>query len=159
MGISDTDMLQFMTSTDESSVFTESLLKIIREQRHSGMRVVIATQEPTISPKLLDLCSMTIVHRFTSPDWLQTLKARLAGVATPGDEDSKGNIKDIFDTIVNLAAGEALLFSPSAMLEAGNPESSTSSHPVKLQKLGLSYIRIHVRERLTVDGGRSVMAV
>ncbi|KAL8924794.1 MAG: hypothetical protein Q9208_003884 [Pyrenodesmia sp. 3 TL-2023] len=91
---------KFMTSTVQSSAFTESLLKTIREQRHSGMRIVIATQEPTISPKLLDLCSMTIVHRFTSPDLLQTLKARLEGVATPGNEDSKGNIKEIFESIV-----------------------------------------------------------
>ncbi|KAI4093795.1 MAG: hypothetical protein LQ344_002698 [Seirophora lacunosa] len=150
---------KFMTSTDESSAFTDSLLKIIREQRHSGMRVIIATQEPTISPKLLDLCSMTIVHRFTSPDWLQTLKARLAGVATPGDEDAKGNVKEIFNTIVHLAVGEALLFSPSAMLEAAPAGPSLSSGPLKLQKLGLSYVKIRVRKRLTADGGRSVMAV
>ncbi|KAI4111950.1 MAG: hypothetical protein LQ345_006652 [Seirophora villosa] len=150
---------KFMTSTDESSAFTDSLLKIIREQRHSGMRVIIATQEPTISPKLLDLCSMTIVHRFTSPDWLLTLKARLAGVATPGDEDAKGNVKEIFNTIVHLAAGEALLFSPSAMLEAAPPGPLLSSGPLKLQKLGLSYVKIRVRKRLTADGGRSVMAV
>ncbi|KAL8968177.1 MAG: hypothetical protein Q9197_005018 [Variospora fuerteventurae] len=150
---------KFMTGTDESSAFTDSLLKIIREQRHSGMRVIIATQEPTISPKLLDLCSMTIVHRFTSPEWLQTLKARLAGIATPGDDGARSNVKEIFDTIVHLSAGEALLFSPSAMLEAERPGLPMASGRVKQQKLGLGYVKIRVRERLTADGGRSVMAV
>ena len=67
-----------MNGTAASEVFTQSLLTVIREQRHKGARVIIATQEPTISPKLLDLCSMTFVHRFTSPEWLETLKKHLA---------------------------------------------------------------------------------
>lgn len=148
-----------MTSTDQSSVFTESLLHYIREQRHSGIRVIIATQEPTISPKLLDLCSMTVVHRFTSPAWFQTLKAHLAGVATLSDGDSSREINELFDTIVHLAAGQALLFSPLAMLEAADTGPLTSSHSLKLQKLGRGYVKMQVRERLTADGGKSVMAV
>lgn len=71
------DHLQFMTATDSSSQFTESLLSVIRQQRHLATRVIIATQEPTISPALLDLSSMTIVHRFTSPSWLAALRIPL----------------------------------------------------------------------------------
>lgn len=59
---------KYMTETDEDQVFTESLLSAIRLQRHNGTRIIISTQEPTISPGLLDLCSITIVHRFASPD-------------------------------------------------------------------------------------------
>ncbi|THW04447.1 hypothetical protein D6D24_10537 [Aureobasidium pullulans] len=59
---------KFMKNTPAAETFTENLLTVIREQRHNACRVVIATQEPTISPKLLDLCSITMVHRFTSPD-------------------------------------------------------------------------------------------
>ena len=62
---------QFMSDETTASAFTDSLLSVIRLQRHLATRVIIATQEPTISPKLLDLCSMTIVHRFTSPAWLK----------------------------------------------------------------------------------------
>lgn len=72
---------KYMT-TEESgaaSTLTHNLLATIRLQRHLGLRVVISTQEPTVSPKLLDLCSITIVHRFTSPDWMKTLRGHLAG--------------------------------------------------------------------------------
>ncbi|KAJ1325547.1 DNA double-strand break repair helicase HerA and related ATPase [Microdochium nivale] len=66
----------------ECRTLTQSLLSTIRLQRHLGTRVIISTQEPTISPKLLDLCSVTIVHRFTSPDWLRMLSGHLAGIST-----------------------------------------------------------------------------
>ena len=62
-----------------AGTLTHNLLATIRLQRHLGLRVVISTQEPTVSPRLLDLCSITIVHRFTSPDWMRTLRGHLAG--------------------------------------------------------------------------------
>lgn len=73
---------KYMNSSGEASALTEQLLSTIRLQRHLGARVIISTQEPTVSPKLLDLCSVTIVHRFTSPEWLRTLQKHLAGVST-----------------------------------------------------------------------------
>ncbi|ROW10495.1 hypothetical protein VMCG_01744 [Cytospora schulzeri] len=72
---------KYMNESGEASALTEQLLSTIRLQRHLGARVVISTQEPTVSPKLLDLCSVTIVHRFTSPDWLRALQKHLAGVS------------------------------------------------------------------------------
>ena len=138
-----------MSEGGSSAEFTESLCSIIRLQRHLGTRVIIATQEPTVSPKLLDLCSMTVVHRFTSPSWLATLKAHLAGVNTFGDSDTQQDLREIWETIVNLDVGQALLFSPSAMLDVSNS---------KPQKLGTGYVKIGVRQRLTADGGRSIRA-
>ncbi|KAK3364455.1 hypothetical protein B0T25DRAFT_443592 [Lasiosphaeria hispida] len=72
---------KYMNDSPECQTLTEALLATIRLQRHLGARVVISTQEPTISPKLLDLCSVTVVHRFTSPDWLNALRKHLAGVS------------------------------------------------------------------------------
>ena len=72
---------KYMNDSGEASALTESLLSTIRLQRHLGARVVISTQEPTVSPKLLDLCSVTIVHRFTSPEWLRALQRHLAGLS------------------------------------------------------------------------------
>ena len=144
-----------MSSTASASTFTENLLSVIRQQRHLATRVIIATQEPTISPKLLDLSSMTIVHRFTSPEWLAALKSHLAGVAGVCDE-SKRDIKEIFRTIVNLDVGEALLFSPSAMLKVAEGVGSKDKELV--QKLGMAYVKMRVRKRLTADGGRSILA-
>ncbi|RXG42923.1 hypothetical protein VDGE_02139 [Verticillium dahliae] len=124
-------------SSPESCIFTENLLGVIRQQRHLGTRVIISTQEPTISPKLLDLCSVTIVHRFTSPDWLRTLQKHLAGVSSlvpaenEGTEAKKNHGRpgvhpitvrgrdpaaELFSLIVNLCTGQALVFSPSSII-------------------------------------------
>ncbi|KAH0140976.1 hypothetical protein KCU67_g14676, partial [Aureobasidium melanogenum] len=140
------------------------LLTVIREQRHNACRIVIATQEPTISPKLLDLCSMTFVHRFTSPDWMVTLKNHLAGAsdlataATATDTNNDGGgvgqrqgPAALFGKIINLDVGESLLFAPSAVLEVDEQGQK--------KKLGVGCVRFKTRSRLGVDGGQSVLAV
>ncbi len=43
--------------------------------------IAILTQEPSTSPKLLDLCRATIVHRFTSLNCLNMLTQYLAGMS------------------------------------------------------------------------------
>ena len=143
-----------MTATSSSSHFTESLLSAVRQQRHLATRVIIATQEPTISPALLDLSSMTIVHRSTSPSWLTVLKSHLAGLSIEG-ETYKRDIADVFKQIVKFEAGQALLFSPSGMTGV---DPKADPNRLKMQKLGVGYLKIGVRARLTEDGGRSIMA-
>jgi hypothetical protein len=82
-----------MNESAEAQTFTGTLLSTIRLQRHLGARIIICTQEPTISPALLDLCSITVVHRFTSPEWMQSLKAHLAAVA-PDMTDQASDVGD-----------------------------------------------------------------
>jgi hypothetical protein len=128
---------KYMTGSAESETLTESLLSAIRLQRHLAARIFISTQEPTIFPKLLDLCSVTLVHRFTSPEWLMSLRQHLAG-ASPlavetncskcvADDDAgelpvasrrrgDGLLAELFAKIVDLHTGEALLFAPSATI-------------------------------------------
>ncbi|OAA52365.1 hypothetical protein BBO_00206 [Beauveria brongniartii RCEF 3172] len=139
---------KYMTGSAECETLTERLLSAIRLQRHLAARVFISTQEPTISPKLLDLCSATIVHRFTSPEWLNTLKSHLAGASKLGassatDPDHDGNeafvtptlriggsedlLADIFRQIVSLRTGEALLFAPNAAIGV-RLESASSNY-------------------------------
>lgn len=96
--------------------FTGTLLSVIRQQRHLGARVVIATQEPTISPSLLDLCNVTIVHRFTSPAWYSAIERHIAGAATTKDK-KKSRDGDLFRRIVRLATGEAFVFCPTALID------------------------------------------
>ena len=146
-----------MSDTKAANTFTENLLGVIRQQRHLATRVIVATQEPTISPKLLELSSMTIVHRFTSPNWLQSLKTHLAGISNSG-ESAERDLKEIFKTIVNLEAGQALLFSPSATLDLEDDQGTTNYVRLKVKKLGLQYVKMRVRKRLTADGGRSILA-
>ncbi|MCJ1381961.1 hypothetical protein MMC17_005073 [Xylographa soralifera] len=150
---------KFMTGTDAANTFTENLLQVIRQQRHLATRIIIATQEPTISPKLLDLSTMTIVHRFSSPDWFAVLRKHLAGVSGL-DGESERDIKTILKQIVQLEAGEALLFSPTAMLDLVKQKSSLESETEStVEKLGMAYLKMRVRKRLTADGGKSIMAV
>ncbi|KAL8885114.1 MAG: hypothetical protein Q9192_006703, partial [Flavoplaca navasiana] len=143
---------EFMTSTAAATAFTNKLLQLIRQQRHLATRVVISTQEPTISPRLLDLCTVTIVHRFTSPEWFRTLCDHLAGVSTLNEQGvaTKRDVRSIFVEIVELEPGEALMFSPSAMLELVEGETLT--------KLGMQWLKVRVRRRLTEDGGKSILA-
>ena len=89
---------------------------------------------------------------------MQALKGHLAGVSYQSDGASERNTDKIFQTIVNLEAGQALLFSPPAMLEVSESATNASSHDAKIEKLGLQYVKMRVRGRLTTDGGRSVMA-
>lgn len=161
-----------MRDTDESHALTESLLETIRMQRHLGVRVLISTQEPTVSPKLLDLCSVTVVHRFTSPDWLRTLQKHLAGISimsvTAGDDEEDGHravkpvtttgkdaMMEMFSTIVSLHTGQALVFAPSLVLGLGGMGKDGMA---KLQRLAHRALLVKVRSRLTTDGGRTVMA-
>ena len=129
----------------------KSLLSVIRQQRHLATRVIIATQEPTISPSLLDLCSMTIVHRFTSRAWLTALQSHPAAVSSEG-ESSKQGVQDVFKQIVELEAGQGLIFSPSAMVGVDDYKKT------RMQKLGIQYIKVLIRQRRTADGGRSILA-
>ncbi|KAK3396182.1 hypothetical protein B0T20DRAFT_263632 [Sordaria brevicollis] len=140
------------TGSAECRTLTDRLLETIRLQRHLGARVIISTQEPTISPKLLDLCSVTIVHRFTSPDWLRALSKHLAGVSKGGrmlekalamtqsraeDIDTDGvnalslghndPAMELFAKIVALKVGEALVFAPSAIVGVQRANAQTSS--------------------------------
>ncbi|KAL4723495.1 hypothetical protein ACLX1H_009130 [Fusarium chlamydosporum] len=117
---------KYMNDSSDSQTLTESLLSVIRLQRHLGTRVILSTQEPTVSPKLLDLCSTVIVHRFTSPAWFIVLRKHLAGVASsvsrgPGAEEDptindaeSSDCDGLFSQIVTLKTGEALMFCPSA---------------------------------------------
>jgi hypothetical protein len=137
--------------------FTEDLLSIIRQQRHLASRVLIATQEPTLSPTLIDLCNVTIVHRFLSPAWFETLKKHLAGASDVSAKESS-SVADIFRTIVGLHTGEALLFSPTALLEVSTRDHANPFTKLTLEQLKDSYIKLRIRKRVTADGGKSIMA-
>ncbi|KAL2269364.1 hypothetical protein VTJ83DRAFT_1548 [Remersonia thermophila] len=178
---------KYMTDSQECAALTEVLLATIRLQRHLGARVIISTQEPTISPKLLDLCSVTVVHRFTSPDWLQALKRHLAGVSSASkllekakmmnSQGASGRAEDgevegasalmlggadpaleLFSHIVDLRVGEALLFAPSAVLAVKKNTGGKAARRDDVQRLGHGVLKVRIRNRITADGGKSIMA-
>ena len=138
---------KYMNGSAAATIFTNRLLTTIREQRHNGTRVIISTQEPTISPALLDLCSMSIVHRFSSPAWFNALTSHLgaaSGLITTSEERAA-----LLAEIMALHPGESFLFSPASYLAV---------HDGKVQKLGPRKIKMRTRLRQGDDGGQSRMA-
>ncbi|EXJ85552.1 hypothetical protein A1O1_05916 [Capronia coronata CBS 617.96] len=138
---------KFLTKSGEAEKLTEELISLIRQQRHLATRVVIATQEPTLSPSLLDLCNLSIVHRFNSPAWFQILEEHLAGARLSSDSKKI----ELFEAIVGLRTGEALIFCPSALLDVDGNDNEVDS-------LKDGFIKATIRSRVTVDGGRSIMS-
>lgn len=99
---------------------------------------------------------------------MKSLKAHLAAAASDiteqepdaGDRDAesipvaKGHTASmIFKKIVGLEVGEALLFSPSAMVGV-----DVTSGGGGYTRLGAGFLKVRVRSRLTTDGGKSVLA-
>ncbi|KAI6861762.1 hypothetical protein KC338_g6478 [Hortaea werneckii] len=138
---------RYLNKSSAADAFTESLVSTIRMQRHNATRVIIATQEPTISERLLDLCSISIVHHFNSPAWYTAIKDHLSGASALTTSQDEG--KKMFETIVDLRAGESLVFSPSSYLREDKGQ---------VMKLGSGFVKMQTRLREGVDAGRSEMA-
>ena len=137
-----------MTNTPASKALTESLLTVIRQQRHYGARVIISTQEPTISPRLMDLCPVIIIHRFSSPEWFDVVRKHVSIADT-----DKASLEELFGRIVDLRVGEALLFAPSCIL------SRKENGKDILFRLGSDLPMVKIRKRLTWDGGKSIVCL
>jgi hypothetical protein len=158
---------QYLTSSGSSSRLTDSLLSVIRQQRHLGTRVLISTQEPTVvPPSFLDLCSFVIAHRFSSPKWLNHLKehisvedaqwrSKVCGCHTCPRSSLKCRIK-----VITLRTGEAMVFAPAALVLRQVPEGASpeTAHSKSVDPLGQGYLKVRSRPRITVDGGCSVLA-
>ncbi|KAI7335810.1 glutathione degradosome, partial [Hortaea werneckii] len=138
---------RYLNKSTAAEAFTESLVSTIRMQRHNATRVIIATQEPTISERLLGLCSISIVHHFNSPAWYTAIKGHLGGASALTKSQDEG--KKMFETIVDLRAGESLVFSPSSYLREDKGQ---------VMKLGSGFVKMQTRLREGVDAGRSEMA-
>jgi len=134
---------QYMIKVPGAKALNESLLQTIRLQRHYGVRVVVSTQEPTLLTDLIALCSITVVHRFSSPEWFAAIKRHIPFAP----EDREG----LMQKIESLKTGTALLYSANAVL-------GTDQHGGLLKGTG-RMIQIRIRKRVTSDGGQSVLAV
>ncbi|KAJ3920775.1 hypothetical protein F5877DRAFT_89209 [Lentinula edodes] len=138
---------KYLSSNNHPSGFTKALLSLTRQQRHLAMRVIISTQEPTVvNPVLLDLCTVTILHRFSSPAWWQHLEKHV-----PADFSDN----EAFDKVVRLQTGEAIVLAPSGL--ATFPSPANGEHNVG--QIGRRYLILKTRKRVTVDGGASIRVI
>ncbi|KAF8558824.1 hypothetical protein OG21DRAFT_1474654 [Imleria badia] len=142
------------------SGLTKCLLTLAREQRHLAMRLIISTQEPTVVPPvLLDLCTVTILHRFSSPSWWEHLAKHVSADISADDA---------FDRVVRLETGEAIVLAPSGFgVFPDGPQVSVIqgargvalNQIPKLNQFGRRYILMKTRRRVTKDGGASILVV
>ena len=139
---------RYLNKSPAAATFTDSLISTIRTQRHNATRVIIATQEPTISERLLDLCSISIVHHFNSPAWFAAIKDHLGGASSLTTDEREQ--RKMFEAIVDLGVGESLVFSPSSFV---------CEVDGVVKKLGAGYVKMQTRLRDGLDAGKSEMAI
>ncbi|KAJ7444978.1 hypothetical protein B0H11DRAFT_2291039 [Mycena galericulata] len=140
---------KYLTNSD-SARLTQSVSNTIRLQRHLATRVIIATQEPTvIPPTILALASIIICHRFSSPAWCAHLARHVSAGSSLSESAAAEN--SWFQQVMLLPTGDALVFSPAALIGADEGGG--------VRLLGREHLRLRVRPRLTMDGGASRLAV
>jgi hypothetical protein len=111
---------------------TAALVEAVREMRHLGASLVIASQDPLSIPQsVLELSSIVLLHRMTSPRWLKHLQGALA--ATKGLR-----IQDL----ASLPAGTALAW----------------AHQCTDARFKRGPRRVRIRPRLSKHGGATVRA-
>ncbi|KAJ8457525.1 hypothetical protein ONZ51_g11479 [Trametes cubensis] len=146
---------KYLSATRGDTGLTKALTSLIRQQRHLSMRVVISTQEPTaVPPVLIDLCSIAIFHRFSSPAWWDSVAKRVC--ADVSNEQG-------FTQVVKLKTGQALVLCPSGLGLFPTTRKTASGAVVqgkpKVAHFGRRYLIIKTRKRITVDGGESRMTL
>ncbi|GGK89320.1 hypothetical protein Sme01_49590 [Sphaerisporangium melleum] len=85
---SDGERFNKLVVFDEAHKYIESpdlvagLVESVREMRHKGMSVLVASQDPPSVPiSLIELSNHVILHKFTSPAWLKHLQKANASLA------------------------------------------------------------------------------
>lgn len=117
----------------ESPDLVAGLIEVVREMRHKGTSIMVASQDPPSVPiSLIELSSQVILHKFNSPAWLKHIqKANAAlGSLTP-------------EKMANLRPGEAFMWSSKASDEAFTKGA----------------VKIRCRPRVTRHGGATKTAV
>jgi hypothetical protein len=117
----------------DSSDLVASLIEVVREMRHKGTSIMVASQDPPSVPvSLIELSSQIILHKFNSPAWLKHIQKANAALAALTPEK-----------LANLSAGEAYVWSSKATDEAFSKGT----------------VQIRCRPRVTRHGGATKTAV
>jgi len=127
--------------------------------------------EPTVVPSvLLDLCTVTILHRFSSPSWWEHLIQHVSADFTGTDAFDKVvklQVRLPFDRLheclshsIYHQTGQAIVLAPSALtISEGSTALAASSTRTLLSRLGRQYIIMKTRQRVTADGGASLLVL
>ncbi|MBC7913846.1 MAG: ATP-binding protein [Pyrinomonadaceae bacterium] len=112
---------------------TNSIVTAIREMRHKGVSILIASQDPPSLPnEIIELSSIVLLHKFNSPQWLKHIQKSITPLQslTPSDLSA-------------LAPGEGFLWATKSN------DKGITTRPIK----------ITTRPRVTKHGGATVTAI
>ncbi|MEV7646883.1 hypothetical protein [Arthrobacter sp. NPDC089319] len=114
---------KYIDSPDLVDVLVES----VREMRHKGMSILIASQDPPSVPvSLIELSDLVVLHKMTSPAWLKHIQKANAALNSLRPEN-----------VAHLQPGEAYIWAGKAI------DLAFTRHAV----------RVSLRPRVTRHGG------
>jgi len=117
----------------ENDDLVSGLVEVVREMRHKGTSIMVASQDPPSVPvSLIELSSQIIMHKFNSPAWLKHIQKANAAL---GELTS--------DKMSHLGTGEAYVWSSKA-----SDDSFTRGA-----------VKVKCRPRITQHGGSTKTAV
>ncbi|MFD3451721.1 hypothetical protein ACFWVC_06030 [Streptomyces sp. NPDC058691] len=117
----------------QSPDLVDGLVASVREMRHKGMSILVASQDPPSVPiSLIELSNHMVLHKFISPAWLKHLQKANAALANLTPEKMAG-----------LRPGEAFVWSSKATDELFTRGA----------------VKIQCRPRVTQHGGATKTAV
>jgi len=111
---------------------TGNIVTAIREMRHKGVSIMIASQDPPSLPnEIIELSSIVLMHKFNSPQWLKHIQRSITQTSILSPLEMS-----------NLTPGEGFLWATKAT------DKSVSNKPIK----------ISTRPRVTKHGGGTIQA-
>ncbi len=115
----------------ENKNLTANIVVMIREMRHKGVNIMIASQDPPSLPnEIIELSSIIFLHKFNSPNWLNHIKKSITQLEILSPKDMN-----------NLNPGEGYLWSTKAT------EKIVTYKPIKIK----------ARPRVTKHGGGTLV--
>ena len=112
---------------------TSTIVTAIREMRHKGVSMMIASQDPMSLPnEIIELSSIMLMHKFNSPQWVRHVQRSIIQLQTLSSSD-----------MASLQPGEAYLWATKAT------DKTVTLRPIK----------ISTRPRVTKHGGDTIKAI
>ena len=112
---------------------TSTIVTAIREMRHKGVSMMIASQDPMSLPTdIIELSSVMLMHKFNSPQWVKHVQHSITQLQSLTASD-----------MAALTPGEAYLWATKAT------DKSVTNRPIK----------ICTRPRITKHGGDTIKAI
>ncbi|MDR1501760.1 MAG: hypothetical protein LBT43_04820 [Prevotella sp.] len=120
---------KYMNNSD----LTESIVTAIREMRHKGVSLMIASQDPMSLPNaIIELSSIVLLHKFNSPQWVKHVQKSITQLSSLSAPE-----------MAVLSPGEAYLWATKST------DKQVMNRPIK----------ISTRPRITKHGGDTIKAI